>query len=200
MALNDYFTVFGLPRKLRVDDLALQRRFYELSRQHHPDFHQAADAARQAETLARSALVNRAYRALREPLSRVEYLIALEEGREVREGATDKPMAPRELLQEMLDVQEALEEAKAAGMAGDATARLRAERARLEERYAGEAEVIVARAAEWDRLVDEGGDRKALLAWFKQRLATRAYLRTVIDDLSDALGEREEGHVSHRRH
>jgi hypothetical protein len=48
--------------------------------------------------------------------------------------------------------------------------------------------------------VDEGGDRTALREWFKQRLATRAYLRTVIDDLSEALGEREEDHVSHRRH
>jgi molecular chaperone HscB len=198
--LSDYFAVFGLPRKLTVDGPALQRRFYELSRQHHPDFHQGAAAARQAETLAHSALVNRAYRALRDPLARVEYLIALEEGREVREGATDKPKAPRELLEEMLEVQEALEEAKAAGMAGEGAARLREERARLEERYGAEAEAIVARAAEWDRLVDQGGDRKALLEWFKQRLATRAYLRTVIDDLSEALGEREEGHVSHRRH
>ena len=198
--MSDYFTVFGLPRKLQVDGEALQRRFYELSRQHHPDFHQAADAERQAETLAQSALVNRAYRALRDPLSRVDYLVALEEGREVREGASDKPKAPRELLQEMLEVQEALEEAKASGMAGDAATRLREELARLEARYASEAEAIVARSAEWDRLVDEGGDRKALIEWFKQRLAARAYLRTVIDDLSDALGEREEGHVSHRRY
>jgi molecular chaperone HscB len=198
--VSDYFTVFGLPRKLTVDGEALQRRFYELSREHHPDFHQGADPARQAETLARSALVNRAYRALRDPLPRVEYLIALEEGREVREGATDKPKAPRELLQEMLEVQEALEEARAEGMNGEAAGRLREERARLEARYGAEAEAIVARSADWDRLVDEGGDRKALLEWFKQRLATRAYLRTVIDDLSEALGEREEGHVSHRRH
>ena len=198
--MSDYFTVFGLPRKLTVDAPALQRRFYELSRQHHPDFHQGADADRQAETLARSALVNRAYRALRDPLARVEYLIALEEGREVREGATDKPRAPRELLEEMLEVQEALEEAKAAGMTGAVASRLREERARLEERYGAEADAIVARGPEWDRLMDEGGDRKALLEWFKQRLATRAYLRTVIDDLSEALGEREESHVSHRRH
>jgi molecular chaperone HscB len=198
--MSDYFTVFGLPRKLTVDGEALQRRFYELSRQHHPDFHQGADAARQAEALAQSALVNRAYRALRDPLARVEYLIALEEGREVREGATDKPKAPRELLQEMLEVQEAIEEAKAEGLGGEAAERLRGERRRLEERYAAEAEVIVTRSGEWDRLVDEGGDRKALLEWFKQRLATRAYFRTVIDDLSDALGEREESHVSHRRH
>jgi molecular chaperone HscB len=200
MTVTDYFTVFGLPRKLVVDASALQRRFYELSREHHPDFHQGAAAERQAEALAQSAVINRAYRALRDPLSRVEYLIALEEGREVREGATEKPKAPRELLLEMLEVQEALEAAKAEGMGGEATGRLREERARLEARYAAEAEAIVGRGAEWDRLVEEGGDRKALLEWFKQRLATRAYLRTVIDDLSDALGEREESHVSHRRH
>jgi len=198
--MSDYFTVFELPRKLTVDGEALQRRFYELSRQHHPDFHQGADAARQAEALTQSALVNRAYRALRDPLARVEYLIALEEGREVREGATDKPKAPRELLQEMLEVQETIEEAKAEGLGGEAAERLRGERRRLEERYAAEAEAIVARSGEWDRLVDEGGDRKALLEWFKQRLATRAYFRTVIEDLSDALGESEESHVPHRRH
>jgi len=198
--VSDYFTVFGLPRKLGVDGEALQRRFYELSRQHHPDFHQGADAEGQAEALGQSALVNRAYRALREPLARVEYLIALEEGREVREGATDKPKAPRELLEEMMEVQEALEEARAEGLGGEAGTRLREERRRLEERSAAEAAALIARTAEWDRLVDEGGDRRPLLEWFKQRLATRAYLRTVIDDLSDALGEREDQHVSHRRH
>jgi len=198
--VSDYFTVFGLPRKLGVDGEALQRRFYELSRQHHPDFHQGAAAERQAEVLGQSALVNRAYRALREPLARVEYLIALEEGREVREGATAKPKAPRELLEEMMEVQEALEEAKAEGLGGDAGTRLREERRRLEERYAAEATAVVGRTAEWDRLVDEGGDRRPLLEWFKQRLATRAYLRTVIGDLSDALGEREDQHVSYRRH
>jgi molecular chaperone HscB len=198
--MSDHFTEFGLPRKLVVDGEALQRRFYELSREHHPDFHQGAGAARQAEALAKSALINRAYRALREPLARVEYLIALEEGREVREGATEKPKAPRELLEEMLEVQEALEEAKAEGLGGDAAARLREERGRLEARYGSEAEAVVERFPDWDRLIDSGGDRKALLEWFKQRLATRAYLRTVIDDLSDALGEREDAHVSHRRH
>jgi molecular chaperone HscB len=201
--VTDYFTVFGLSRKLGVDGEALQRRFYELSRQHHPDFHQGAGAERQAEVLGQSALVNRAYRALREPLARVEYLIALEEGREAREGATDKPKAPRELLEEMMEVQEALEEARAAqgkNLAGEAGARLREERGRLEERYVAAAAAVIARFPEWDRLVDEGGDRRPLLEWFKQRLATRAYLRTVIDDLSDALGEREDQHVSHRRH
>jgi molecular chaperone HscB len=198
--MSDYFGVFGLPRKLQVDGEALQRRFYELSRAHHPDFHHGADAARQAEALESSALVNRAYRALREPLARVEYLIALEEGRETKEGDTAKPKAPMDLLEEMLEVQEALQEAKTSGLDEAARARLAEERERLRARQAAEEAALIALFPEWDRAVEAGGDRKALLEKFKKRLATRAYLRTVIDDLSDALGEDQDTHVSHRRH
>ena len=198
--MDDYFAVFELPRKLTVDGEALRRRFYELSRVHHPDFHQAADDEAQAATLARSALVNRAYRALRDPIARVEYLIALEEGRDTREGATGRPKAPRDLLEEMLEVQEALEEARAGELDGPARERLRGERERLVARRQAEEDALVGRAAEWDAALDAGGDRQALLTWFKERLAARAYLRTVIDDLSDALGEDQAQHVSHRRH
>ncbi|HEU5190480.1 MAG TPA: Fe-S protein assembly co-chaperone HscB [Methylomirabilota bacterium] len=198
--MDDYFAVFELPRKLTVDGEALRRRFYELSRVHHPDFHQAADDEAQAATLARSALVNRAYRALRDPIARVEYLIALEEGRDTREGATGRPKAPRDLLEEMLEVQEALEEARAGELDGPARERLRGERERLAARRQAEEDALVGRAAEWDAALDAGGDRQALLTWFKERLAARAYLRTVIDDLSEALGEDQAQHVSHRRH
>src|ERR1700687_203060 len=132
--MSDYFEVFGLPRKLQVDLDALQRRFYELSRRHHPDFHQGADAAAQAQTLEASALVNRASRALRAPVARVEYVIALEEGREVREETSARPKAPMDLLEEMLEVQEALEEAKSAGVTDETAGRLRAEKTRVEDR------------------------------------------------------------------
>src|SRR6266853_1459891 len=196
--MTDYFTVFGLPRKLAVDAPTLQRRFYELSREHHPDFHHGAEEARQAEALAASAQVNRAYRALRDPLARVEYLIALEEGREVREETSARPKAPMDLLEEMLEVQEALEEAKAAGLTDETTGRLRAERERLEDRRRAEEDALIATHAEWDAAVDAGADRRPLLARFKQRLAARAYLRTVIDDLTQALGEDEGSHVAHR--
>lgn len=198
--MTDYFEVFGLPRKLQVDLEALQRRFYELSRRHHPDFHQGAGAEAQAEALEASALVNRAYRALRDPVARVQYLIALEEGREVREETTAKPKAPMDLLAEMLEVQEALEEAKSGGLTEETTGRLRAERQRLEDRRRAEETVLVAAATEWDAAVDAGQDRAPLLARFKQRLAARAYLSTVIDDLTQALGEDEGSHVAHRRH
>ena len=198
--MNDYFEVFDLPRKLQVDLDALQRRFYELSRRYHPDFHQGADAKWQARALEASALVNRAYRALRDPVARVEYLIALEEGREVREETAAKPKPPTDLLTEMLEVQEALEEAKSAGLTGETSGRLRAERQRLEARRQAEEEALIAGAAEWDAAVDAGGDRTLLRERFKQRLAARAYLRTAIDDLIQALGEDEGSHVAHRRH
>ena len=111
----DHFEVFELPRRLAIDAAELQRKFYELSRRGHPDFHQAASPERQTEILEASARLNAAYRALRDPIARIEYLVRLEEGRETREGATVKPKAPPELLEEMFEIQEALQEAKSAG-------------------------------------------------------------------------------------
>jgi hypothetical protein len=100
----------------------------------------------------------------------------------------------------MLEVQEALEEARSGGLDEGARERLRAERERLAARKRAEEEALIGRAGEWDAAQDAGADRAALLGWFKERLATRAYLRTVIDDLSEALGEEQDQHVSHRRH
>lgn len=196
--MDDYFEVFGLSRRLGLDAEALQRRFYELSRAHHPDFHQAAAAAAQAEALATSALVNRAYRALRDPLSRVEYLVALEEGRAVAEDGARK--VPKALLEDMMAVQEALEEARAAGFDEASRGRLTEEHRRLTERRAEEEQSLLAGFPDWDRALESGGDRTTLIVRFKERLATRAYLRTVIEDLEAALGSREESDVSHRRH
>jgi len=198
--MADYFEVFGLPRKLQIDLDGLQRSFYELSRRHHPDFHQGAGAEDQARALEASALVNRAYRALRDPVRRVEYLIALEEGREIREETTAKAKVPRDLLAEMLEVQEALEDAKSSGLTDEAAEGLRAERQRLQERYQAEENALIAGGPEWDVAVDAGKERQPLLERFKQRLAARAYLRTVIDDLTRAVGEDEGRHVTHRRH
>jgi len=198
--VTDYFEVFGLPRKLSLDLQELQRRFYDLSRRHHPDFHQTADAEAQTAALEASALVNRAYRTLRDPLARVEYVIALEEGREVREETSAKPKPPVDLLEEMLEAQEALQEAKSAGLTAETAERLRGERDRLEARRRAEETAVIEGAAEWDSAVDGGADRRPLVDRFKRRLAARAYLRTVIEDLGQALGEDAETHVAHRRH
>jgi len=195
----DYFEVFGLPRRLGLDAAELQRKFYELSRRTHPDFHQTAPAEEQARVLETSARLNAAYRALRDPIARVEYLIRLEEGRDTNEGAADRPPAPPALLAEMFEIQEALEEAKAGGPEASGGEALRARREELAARVREvEANLAGPLSVAWDRAAPEA--RARLLARFKDALATRAYLRTVIDDLGQALGEGQGGHVANRRH
>ena len=199
----DHFEVFGLPRRLGIDTAELQRKFYELSRRGHPDFHQGETPERQAEILEASARLNAAYRALRDPLARIEYLVRLEEGRNTREGATVKPKAPPELLEEMFEIQEALQEAKSVGQSGglDAGAKetLVAQRDRLRERYEQEESRLRGPLSQaWDAAAV--AERAAALKAFKDSLAVRAYLRTVIDDIDEALGTSQESHVSHRRH
>lgn len=194
-----YFDVFGLPRRLAIDAEALRVRFYELSRRWHPDFHQAASPDEQARALQESALVNAAYRTLRDPIARIEYLVRLEEGQETSEGATVKPEAPTDLLAEMFEIQEALADAKAGGLDEEARESLETERERLQARYDAEAVRLTGPlAASWDAAAPE--ERARIVAQLKKALAARAYLRTVIDDLGAALGEEQEGDVAHRRH
>jgi molecular chaperone HscB len=193
--MSDFFEVFGLERRLAVDEAALQRRFYELSRRWHPDFHQAAPPGQQARALEESARVNAAYRALRDPLGRVEYLVRLEGGPDAMQAK-----APPALLAEMFEIQETLEEAKAGPLDRTARASLAAQRDALQARLAAtEADLVGPLGRAWDAAAP--AQRPAALGALKEALATRAYLRTVIDDLAAALGERiEEQDAAHRRH
>ena len=201
---KNFFEVFGLPRKLAVDLAELQRRFYALAREHHPDFHQSAPPEERARVEETSALVNAAYRTLRDPVARVDYLVRLEEGRETREGGLAKPTAPPALLQEMFEIQEALAEAKTGDLDDATRATLAQQRASLSTRLADdEARLTGPLSARWDDAAP--AERPAALAALKQALATRAYLRTVIGDLAEALGENdptvaEHKSVAHRRH
>jgi molecular chaperone HscB len=206
----NFFEVFDLPRKLGIDAAELQRRFHALSRRHHPDFHQSAPAEEQARVLESSARVNAAYRVLRDPIARVEYLIRLEEGRDAKEGDETvdghgpsrpmvKPKAPPELLEEMFEIEETLHDARTGGLDDTARATVAAQRERLAARRAAEDLRITGElSVAWDAAA--AGDKAKVLAGFKAALATRAYLRTVIDDLGEALGSAGEGHVAHHRH
>ena len=151
----DYFEVFGLPRRLVLDAAELQRKFYELSRRTHPDFHQSAAPEEQARVLETSARLNAAYRALRDPIARIEYLVRLEEGRDTKEGAAEKPKAPPALLAEMFEIQEALEEAKAGGLDPSGYEALRARRDELFARVREVEADLVGRISEaWDQAAE----------------------------------------------
>jgi molecular chaperone HscB len=200
----DYFEVFGLPPKLGIDTAALQARFYELSRQWHPDFQHGAAPEAQAAALERSALVNAAYRALKDPVARAEYLVRHQEGRGTKEGSAVRPEAPKELLAEMFEIQEALQDARTGGLDAGGREQLARERDRLVERMGQEEGRLAGElAVRWDGATP--ASRADVLGAIKRSLATRAYLRTVVDDLNGALegdeaGAAGERHVAHHRH
>src|SRR5947209_985886 len=101
---TDYFTALGLPRKLQIDRQELERRYHDLSRRFHPDFYQIASPRDRRVSLENSALINKAYRTLRDPLARAEYLVRLEAG----QGTELKAEAPQALFEEILEMNELL--------------------------------------------------------------------------------------------
>lgn len=113
---SDYFSVFGIAPSLALDLPELQRQFYVLSKQFHPDRFARASAAEQQRALDFTSLLNDAWRVLREPVSRAEYLLKLQ-GLEPGDSRTNPP--PPELLEEVFELNMALEELRG----GDSDAR-----------------------------------------------------------------------------
>src|SRR5581483_844134 len=103
----DYSTCLGLAFRLQIDPKALEAKFYELSRKFHPDFFQNKSEEEKAISLENAAILNKAYRTLRDPVERVEYLIGLAEGKSAIETE-----APSDLFDEIFELQEAMEEIK----------------------------------------------------------------------------------------
>jgi molecular chaperone HscB len=100
---SDYFELLGVEPKLSLDAFDLEQRFYALSRKLHPDRFVRATAAEREQAVEASALLNDAYRTLRNPIARAEYLLK-QQGFE----AGDAPQAPPELLEEVFELNEAL--------------------------------------------------------------------------------------------
>src|SRR6202045_3259777 len=117
----DYFRFFGMPRKLNLNITRLEREFYELSRKLHPDLNARADKREQEWSLEQSSLLNDAYRTLKDPIKRTQYLLGLEgvELEEQSKSATEKARAtgevkkqivPPDLLEEVFELNMQLEE------------------------------------------------------------------------------------------
>src|SRR5271169_2628312 len=117
----DYFTFFGLPRKLNLDVAALDKDFYDLSRKLHPDLNAQAGSQEQEWSLQQSSLLNDAHRTLKDPIKRTQYLLKLE-GVELEEqsksateqarssGEIKKQIVPPDLLEEVFELNMQLEE------------------------------------------------------------------------------------------
>lgn len=189
----DYFSIFGLPRKLWIEMGALEQKFLQLSWKLHPDNFMNASEERRDLSLKRSSELNDAYRVLRDPVARVEYLLALEGER--REGEK-KQQAPPELLEEVFELNESLDELREAKSAGGDLAALKARLKSAEKNFGGKlAEVdgeLQSVARDWDAAVDaraDQGARKKLMARMNELLNRRSYIRNLVANVANELGE-----------
>jgi molecular chaperone HscB len=192
---GDYFTFLGLPRKLGLVPAELDRRFRALSRQFHPDYFYNADPAERRASLERSSYLNDAYRTLREPASRVEYLLGLEGfapgGPE--EAARHVPPA---LLEEVFALNEELNEVRElrADGAPAASWQARLERARepIEAKQAAHETQLDELSRRWDAMVDGGvvgSERIAILNALRDRVLERNYIGNLLAAIARELSQ-----------
>lgn len=200
----DYFSFFGLPLKLNIDVAVLEKAFYELSRRLHPDLYARADSKEQQWSLEQSSLLNDAYRTLKDPIKRTQYLLRLEgvELEEQSKTATEKARAtgdvkkqviPPEMLEEVFDLNMKLEELRTQKKMGEDDPALVEELGRqkleLEEKFEALFEELKGYWKAWDEAADSGTepDRRRVRDQMVDLLNRRNYIRNLVRDVNEVL-------------
>ena len=174
---SNYYDFFGLEHRLDLDLDDLEKRFYALSRQYHPDRYTLKSPQEQQYALDATALLNDAYRTLGDPLARAEYLLR-ENGFEIGEQGSKN--VPPELLEEVFELNMALEELRS----GDEAARAALEEART--RFVGMRDAIDTELAEKYREYDRSRER-AVLSEIRGILNRRRYIRNLVNEVEKEL-------------
>jgi len=187
----DYFALFEMPRQLWIEMGGLEQKFLQLSWKLHPDNFVNATEQERELSLKRSSELNDAYRTLRDPIARVEYLLAIEGER--REGEK-KQQAPPELLEEVFELNESLDELREAKASGEDLAGLKARLESAEKNFQeklGEADGELQSAArEWDAaLKADHTERKKVMARLNELLNRRSYIRNLVTNVAKELAE-----------
>jgi len=193
---GDYFAFLGVPRKLNLDQDDLEQRFRMLSRQFHPDYFYNAPPAERRASLERSSYLNDAYRTLRDPAQRTDYLLQLALPRPADRADDGKSASdvPPALLEEVFALNEELDEIRELRRSGAPVevwkARLDRARQPIEaKRLAHEAELREL-AARWDRLVDArapDAESRAVLEALRQRVLERTYISNLLEGIEREL-------------
>src|ERR1035438_2514503 len=200
----DYFTFFGFPRKLNLDAAALEKEFYALSRHLHPDGFGQADDRERSWSLEQSSMLNDAYRTLKGPIKRTEYLLRLE-GIELEEqskqatekaratGELKKQVVPPDLLEEVFELNLHLEELRVQKKLGEDDPALLEEigkaKLSLEEKHDALMNELKSEWNKWDKSVDESNEaeRAKILAQMLDILNRRNYVRNLVRDVNEAM-------------
>ncbi len=174
----DHYGLLDVERSLVVDPVALERRYHELARSVHPDRHQLGEARSTELAVQATAALNRAYRTLREPIARGRYWLELH-GLPL---AHDNNQVPPALAALVFDVQEQLEELRAAPASAGVRAGVETARAEVKAQLETEIAALQACYRGW-----QGSTGDAELAELKRRLTDIAYLKTLLADVDEAL-------------
>jgi molecular chaperone HscB len=190
---TDYFALFEMPRKLWIEMNALEQKFLQLSWKLHPDNFVKATETERELSLKRSSELNDAYRVLRDPVLRVEYLLGIED---MRKEGEHKQQAPPELLEEVFLLNESLDELREAKSSGSDLAALKVPLETAEKNFGEKlAEVdtqLQTAALEWDAAIDQAtddGTRKKLMARMNELLNRRSYIRNLVVNVAKELAE-----------
>lgn len=187
---GDYFSFLGIPRRLNVEPAELENRFRALSRQFHPDYFYNASPAERRASLERSSYLNDAYRTLKQPIARVEYLLQLE-GFAPAESGNKVPPA---LLEEVFALNEELDEIRdqrASGAPVDEwKARLEKARAPIERKRDAHEAGLQELSARWDALLDARAgivERRPVLEALRERVLERNYINNLLAGIEKEL-------------
>ena len=104
----NYFKLYKIPISLTPNQQEVKKRFYELSRQYHPDFFSQESEDDQADALEKSSLVNRAYKTFQNLDATIKYVLQSKNLLEEEE----KYQLPPEFLMEVIELNEQLMDAK----------------------------------------------------------------------------------------
>ena len=181
---GDYFAFLGLPRKLVLDAQELDRRFRDLSRKFHPDFYYNATPAERLASLERSSYLNDAYRALKQPVSRIEHLLTIE-GLPLGKSEEGAAKVPPGLLEEVFALNEELDEIRDLRETGTDSstlaARLATARQPIEAKRDEHERALAEASEQWDRQADAPADaRRATLESLRQLLLERNYITNLL--------------------
>ena len=179
---KNFYDFFGIGRKLALDTDALQKRFYELSREWHPDRFSRKSAQEQADALEATAVLNDGYRTLRDPVKRAEYLLT-EEGFPIGEQRSKD--VPPELLEEVFELNLMLEELNS----GEESARpqLEAAKANFVSMRASIDHEIQALSSKYDASEAQSEAARQALHEIRGALNRRRYIENLIRDVEKAL-------------
>lgn len=193
----DYFAVFSLPRKLHIDLAQLERTFYRLSRKHHPDVYATKSPEEQQWSLDQTSLLNDAYRTLKNPIARTEYLLRLEgvvlEAGKSEDGTPKDSRVPPDLLEEVFELNMQLEEMRMNRKMGEDDPQLRGDlekaRANFESQLAALDSNLQDQWTQWDTALDaaDTAEKTKIKDEMVALLDRRRYIRNLVRDVNDAL-------------